>query len=82
MILGAFFYGYITTQILGGFLAPVIGAGRLFSFGVFITSLLTLITPVVANSTANIVPLITLRFLEGVFGVYSNSNNFLSRDCA
>jgi len=65
--LGSFFWGYITTQIIGGILAPMIGAGRLIGLGIFGTSLLTLLTPVAARM-AGLIPLVVLRFLEGVVG--------------
>lgn len=65
MILGSFFYGYITSQILGGILAPMVGAARLACLGIFFTALLTLVTPVVAN-LGGLAPLMTIRILEGV----------------
>ncbi|KAM7292521.1 putative inorganic phosphate cotransporter [Ixodes scapularis] len=46
--LGAFFYGYVLTQIPGGRLAERIGAKWLYGVGVLITALLTLLTPVAA----------------------------------
>ena len=65
MILGAFFYGYILTQIPGGILAGKYGGKWLFGIGLFMTALLTLLTPVAANWGT--VPFIILRVLEGLF---------------
>ena len=67
MILGSFFYGYITTQILAGFLAPIIGAARLFGIGVLGSAILTLAIPTVAFY--GYVPLMIVRLLIGVLEV-------------
>ncbi|XP_050392280.1 sialin isoform X1 [Patella vulgata] len=64
VILGSFFYGYITTQIPGGWLAGKIGGRRLFGYGVLCTSALTLLTPVVARWS--LPGLIVLRIVEGI----------------
>lgn len=63
-ILGAFFYGYIITQIPGGFLADKFGARVLLSAGMLCTSFLTLFTAIVADWGPNW--LIVLRILEGL----------------
>ena len=65
MILSSFFYGYITTQILGGILAPVVGAGRLACIGIFGTAVLTLATPAVAYAGGQF-PLMVVRILQGI----------------
>ncbi|XP_064103173.1 putative inorganic phosphate cotransporter [Macrobrachium nipponense] len=65
LILGSFFYGYVLTNFLGGRLGELIGGKIVFAVGVLVTSILTLLTPVVAYT--NITPLIvTLRILEGL----------------
>jgi len=64
LILGAFFYGYTTTQILGGTLAQKIGGKVLMLFGVVWTAVLTLLTPVLTNA-GGVVAIFILRFLEG-----------------
>ncbi|CAG2114630.1 unnamed protein product [Medioppia subpectinata] len=48
-LLGAFFYGYILTQLPGGLLAERFGAKWIFGASVLITALLSLISPVAAN---------------------------------
>ena len=62
--MGAFFYGYVITQIPGGYLAEKYGGKWLFGIGTFITAFLTLLTPVAAK--AGIAPLIAIRVLEGL----------------
>uniref|UniRef100_A0A3B3YVY2 Sialin n=1 Tax=Poecilia mexicana TaxID=48701 RepID=A0A3B3YVY2_9TELE len=63
-ILGSFFYGYILTQIPGGYLAGRCGAKWLMGFGVLGTALFTLLTPLAADLGASY--LIVVRALEGV----------------
>ncbi|XP_041361846.1 sialin-like [Gigantopelta aegis] len=63
-VLGAFFYGYIITQIPGGYLAATFGAKRLFAYGILCTSVLTLLTPVAARLHLGV--LIALRVVEGL----------------
>ncbi|XP_055083190.1 sialin-like isoform X2 [Periophthalmus magnuspinnatus] len=63
-ILGSFFYGYILTQISGGYLAGRFGPKWVLGFGVLGTVLFTLLTPVAADWGAGY--LIAVRALEGV----------------
>ena len=64
IILGAFFYGYVITQIPGGYLAEKYGGKWLFGIGTFITAFLTLLTPLAAK--AGTTPFIAVRVLEGL----------------
>jgi len=64
LILGAFYYGYTTTQILGGTLAQIIGGKVLMLFGVCWTAVLTLLTPVFAIY-GGFPGIFVLRLLEG-----------------
>ena len=64
IILGSFFYGYVFTQLPGGWIAAKYGAKRVFGFGVFWTTALTLLTPLAANFS--VYALIALRILEGL----------------
>ena len=66
-ILAAFFYGYIITQIPGGWLATRFGGKWVFGVGVVMTSVFTLFTPLAALS--NVEFLIAVRVLEGFFEV-------------
>ncbi|CAB4014344.1 sialin-like, partial [Paramuricea clavata] len=64
LILGSFFFGYITTQIPGGFLASKYGGKSLFGGGILLASILTMLTPVATRRSVYL--LIALRILEGV----------------
>ncbi|XP_012945000.1 sialin [Aplysia californica] len=64
-ILASFFYGYIFTQLPGGFLSNRYGGKYLFGVGVLVTALLTLLTPVFATWSYKV--LIACRILEGLF---------------
>ncbi|XP_043819911.1 sialin isoform X1 [Dromiciops gliroides] len=63
-ILGSFFYGYIITQIPGGYVASKVGGKLLLGFGILGTSLLTLLTPIAADWGVGF--LIAVRALEGL----------------
>ena len=64
MILASFFYGYIFTQIPGGYFATKYGGKRIFLFGISITAVLTLVTPLLAKSHTWL--LVTARVLSGL----------------
>lgn len=64
-ILASFFYGYITTQIIGGTLAQRIGGKWLLLMSILITSLLTLLTPVI-SIYGDYPALLAIRVLEGI----------------
>ncbi|XP_074832266.1 sodium-dependent phosphate transport protein 3-like [Carettochelys insculpta] len=49
LILSAFFYGYIFTQLLGGYLSGMFGGKLLLGSGLLSTSALTLLTPLAAG---------------------------------
>ncbi|XP_061645522.1 sialin [Phyllopteryx taeniolatus] len=63
-ILGSFFYGYILTQIPGGYLSGRSGPKWLMGLGILGTVAFTLLTPVAADLGASY--LIAVRVLEGV----------------
>jgi ACS family sodium-dependent inorganic phosphate cotransporter len=67
LVLSSFFYGYIVTQIPGGWLATRIGGRKLFGIGVGMTALITLLTPALAS--ANLYLLVLGRVVEGLFEV-------------
>uniref|UniRef100_A0A1A7X3F5 Sialin n=2 Tax=Iconisemion striatum TaxID=60296 RepID=A0A1A7X3F5_9TELE len=62
-LLGAFFFGYLFTQIPGGYLAGHYGGSKFLGLGVLGTALLTLLTPVAAAWGSHW--LFALRALEG-----------------
>ena len=66
-VLSSFFYGYIITQIPGGYLAGRYGGRFVYGIGILMTSVLTLLTPLAAE--IHIGALIGLRVLEGLFEV-------------
>ncbi|XP_061418274.1 sialin-like [Lethenteron reissneri] len=63
-ILSSFFYGYIITQVPGGYLAARYGGKLLFGVGVMVTTLLTLLTPLAAD--LGVPWIIVVRVLEGI----------------
>ncbi|XP_002734661.1 sialin-like [Saccoglossus kowalevskii] len=64
LLLSSFFYGYILTQIPGGWLAERYGGKWVFGFSMFLTAVCTLLTPVCANFHWGL--LFVLRFVEGL----------------
>ena len=71
-VLGAFFYGYLITQIPGGWLAERYGGKMVFGIGIIGTSVLTLFTPLAAETSVWL--LVVLRVTEGVFEVLSRNH--------
>ncbi|KAJ0180066.1 hypothetical protein K1T71_004657 [Dendrolimus kikuchii] len=65
LVLSSFFYGYLVTQLPGGWLAAKIGGNRVFAIGIGATSLLTLFTPPLAHTSTAL--LIAVRVIEGLF---------------
>ncbi|XP_057596023.1 sialin [Hippopotamus amphibius kiboko] len=63
-ILGSFFYGYIITQIPGGYIASRSGGRLLLGFGILGTAVFTLFTPLAADFGVG--ALVVLRALEGL----------------
>eukprot|EP00049_Salpingoeca_infusionum_P011249 m.193651 g.193651 ORF g.193651 m.193651 type:complete len:103 (-) comp14881_c0_seq14:3913-4221(-) len=63
IVLSSFFYGYIVTQLPGGWLATRFGAKYVYGFGVLTTTVLTLLTPLAAKKLPLI---IALRIVEGL----------------
>jgi len=64
LVLGSFFYGYITTQLAGGYLADRFGAKILFGVGVGCTALFTILTKPLADLGFGY--MIALRVIEGI----------------
>jgi len=64
LILGSFFYGYIVTQLPGGWLGARFGGKYLMGFGVLCPAVLTLFTPLAARHSVEM--LILVRILEGL----------------
>lgn len=64
-ILSAFYYGYATTQILGGFLIQRFGAKWVLGIGMLSTALFTAIVPVLTRF-GGISWLFVLRVIQGM----------------
>lgn len=64
-VLGAFFYGYILSQFIGGTLAERFGAKWIFGCGLLVSGVLTLLTPIAARTHVGL--LIFIRILIGIF---------------
>ncbi|XP_011503971.1 PREDICTED: sialin-like, partial [Ceratosolen solmsi marchali] len=63
IILGAFFLGYVITNVPGGRVAEKIGGKLVYGLGVFLTSLLTVISPFAAYW--GLYPFLVIRVAEG-----------------
>ncbi|CAF3389237.1 unnamed protein product [Rotaria sp. Silwood1] len=64
-VLGAFFYGYTLSQFIGGILAERYGAKWIFGCSLLIAGILTLFTPIAAQTHVGL--LIAIRILTGIF---------------
>lgn len=67
LALSSFFYGYIVTQLLGGWMATRFGGNRVYCAGIAATALLTLITPPATKFSFAL--FIVIRIVEGLFEV-------------
>ncbi|XP_051167950.1 vesicular glutamate transporter 2.2 [Leptopilina boulardi] len=65
LILSSFFYGYISTQLLGGWLGARVGGKRVFGLGIAVTALFTIVTPQITRSSVYL--LVAVRIIEGIF---------------
>ncbi|XP_024941786.1 sialin isoform X2 [Cephus cinctus] len=63
VILGAFFLGYVLTNVPGGRMAEKVGGKLIFGLGVFLTAILTVISPFAAYW--GLVPFVVVRIAEG-----------------
>ncbi|XP_073476492.1 vesicular glutamate transporter 3 [Aquarana catesbeiana] len=64
LIHGSFFWGYIVTQIPGGFIANKLAANRVFGAAIFLTSVLNMLIPSAAKVHFGCV--ISVRILQGL----------------
>ncbi|XP_053320203.1 vesicular glutamate transporter 3 isoform X3 [Spea bombifrons] len=64
LIHGSFFWGYIVTQIPGGFIANKLAANRVFGAAIFLTSILNMLIPSAAKAHYGCV--ISVRILQGL----------------
>uniref|UniRef100_A0A7G3ATQ9 Sialin n=1 Tax=Lutzomyia longipalpis TaxID=7200 RepID=A0A7G3ATQ9_LUTLO len=66
LILSSFFYGYIATQLVGGYLGSRFGGHLMFGLGLGLSSLMALLIPVLAKTSLGL--FVTARILQGLFG--------------
>lgn len=66
-ILGSFFWGYLVTQIPGGWVATKFGGKRVFGWSMFVATVLTFLTPIAAQTSY--IFIIVIRLLMGVVSV-------------
>ena len=64
LILGSFFWGYLLTQLPGGIFAKRFGGKRVMGYGLLMTAVLTLLTPIAARWGVG--ALFVVRILEGI----------------
>lgn len=79
-LLSSFFWGYVVTQVPGGYLSALVGAKYMMFFGIFFCSLLALLTPFVAL-TGGWKTLIALRAVQGLCQgvIFPSTHTFLSK---
>ncbi|KAG8271067.1 hypothetical protein J6590_070394 [Homalodisca vitripennis] len=63
--LSSYFYGQVSSQLIGGWLGARVGGARLFGWALGVTAVLTLITPPIAYT--NFYLLLITRALTGFF---------------
>nr|CAD7404406.1 unnamed protein product [Timema cristinae] len=64
-ILASYYYGYIMTQILGGYLAGRFGGKHVLGGGIFAAGIVTLLFPIL--SRLHVYALIAARIMQGAF---------------
>ncbi|XP_067658052.1 sialin-like [Haliotis asinina] len=64
LVLGSYFWGYLVSQIPAGWLATRFGGKRVYGWSVFVCSILTFLTPIVAST--NYIAVMSLRILLGL----------------
>ena len=64
LVLGAFFYGYITTQVPGGWLANRYGGKWVYAIGMLLCNIMTALTPIAARTSYYM--LVAARVIEGI----------------
>ncbi|XP_046890333.1 vesicular glutamate transporter 3 isoform X1 [Hypomesus transpacificus] len=64
LIHGSFFWGYIVTQIPGGFISNKLAANRVFGLAIFLTSMLNMLIPSAARTHYGCV--LFVRILQGL----------------
>lgn len=76
MVDSSFFWGYLVTQIPGGFLASFFPANRIFGIAIFTSALLNMTLPG-AMSLDSITVLIMIRVLQGLVEVRNYKTKYI-----
>ncbi|XP_014667998.1 PREDICTED: vesicular glutamate transporter 3-like [Priapulus caudatus] len=63
LVLSSFFWGYMLTQIPGGYISRAVGGTRVFGYAMLMCTILTALTPVLAHAHYGL--LVLARILEG-----------------
>jgi len=66
-VMGSFFWGYVTTQVIGGSMADKIGGDQVLWMSGFTWGVLTILTPFIAYLNSNIVYSVVVLALVRVF---------------
>ncbi|XP_042207174.1 sialin-like isoform X2 [Homarus americanus] len=66
LILASYFYGYIITQVPGGWVAEKFSAKHVFGIGALVNAICALLSPVAANTSY--AALIVIRIIMGIAG--------------
>jgi len=69
-ILSSYFYGYLTTQIIGGWISFKFGGRRVIAVSMFLSAVFTILNPICSKS---VILLIGSRFLIGACHVSKDS---------
>lgn len=64
IVVASFYYGYWVLQIPGAWIAMRIGGTKVFGYGVFLSALLSILTPVATRYS--VYALIVVRILQGL----------------
>lgn len=71
----SFFFGYLFTQIPGGYLTSVIPANRMFGTAIVISSILHLFSP--SNIVHHTGTVMLIRFIQGLVEVSSSIHHLI-----
>jgi len=66
LVLASYFYGYILTQVIGGYVAEKFSAKHVFGLGAVLNIVCTILTPLAAKTSY--VALLVLRVIMGIGG--------------
>ena len=71
VVLGSFFYGYVASQLFGGFLTEMYGGKWVMGLGTFIEAILALMSPIALKLNKQC--FVILRIVQGLAEVIITS---------